>query len=195
MPDRMIFDLDPDPAVEWEHVVESAHQIRQFLEAGGLVSFVKTTGGKGLHLVVPLQRRHDWDEVKAFSNAVAEKIEELDPGRNDWNMSKAKRRGKIFLDYLRNGRGSTAIAAYSTRATPGAPVSVPLTWKELTPAIHSNNFTVRNLRECLRSPRWPLRCTCCEDHPDHPAGLGESLQAGDRGPESPPLSSSFARAR
>ncbi|HYE30930.1 MAG TPA: DNA ligase D [Methylomirabilota bacterium] len=151
MPDRMIFDLDPDQDLDWPIVVDSAHQIRQLLEAGGLVSFVKTTGGKGLHIVVPLLRRHDWDEVKGFSKAVAEKIEELDPQHFVSNMSKVKRRGKIFVDYLRNGRGATAIAAYSTRAKPGAPVSVPLAWKELTPAIRSNDFTVQNLRERLRS--------------------------------------------
>ena len=116
LPDRMIFDLDPDPAVPWPRVVESAHQIRAFLEDIGLRSFVKTTGGKGLHIVVPLQRRHDWDEVKAFSKAVAELIEQADPEHYTSNMSKAARGGKIFIDYLRNGRGATAIAAYSTRA-------------------------------------------------------------------------------
>jgi bifunctional non-homologous end joining protein LigD len=150
-PDRMIFDLDPDPAVSWERVVQSAHQIREYLENGGLTSFVKTTGGKGLHLVVPLVRRHDWDEVKAFSKAVAERIEEADPHHFVSNMAKAKRTNKIFIDYLRNGRGATAIAPYSTRARPRAPVSVPLTWDELTPDIRSDEFTVRNLRERLSS--------------------------------------------
>jgi bifunctional non-homologous end joining protein LigD len=148
-PDRMIFDLDPDPTVPWERVVESAHQIRQFLEEGGLESFVKTTGGKGLHIVVPIQRRHDWDEVKAFSKAVAERIEDADPQHYVSNMSKAQRKGKIFIDYLRNGRTATAIAPYSTRARPRAPVSVPLTWEELTPDIRADEFTVRNLRERL----------------------------------------------
>jgi bifunctional non-homologous end joining protein LigD len=150
-PDRMFFDLDPDPAVPWPRIVESAHQIRAFLEEIGLQSFVKTTGGKGLHIVVPLQRRHEWDEVKSFSKAVAELIERVDPKRYTSNMSKAARAGKIYIDYLRNGRTATAIAAYSTRARPRASVSVPLTWDELTPDIHSDTFTIRNLPERLAS--------------------------------------------
>jgi bifunctional non-homologous end joining protein LigD len=150
-PDRMIFDLDPDPSVRWPRVVESAHQIRAFLEEIGLQSFVKTTGGKGLHIVVPLQRRHDWDEVKAFSKTVAELIEQADPRRYTSNMAKSARGGKIFIDYLRNGRTATAIAAYSTRAKPRATVSVPLAWHEVTPDIHADTFTVRNLIERLES--------------------------------------------
>jgi bifunctional non-homologous end joining protein LigD len=154
-PDRMIFDLDPDPAVPWPRVVESAQQIRAFLEDIGLKSFVKTTGGKGLHLVVPLQRRNDWDEVKAFSKQVAELVEQADPRHFTSNMSKARRHGKIFIDYLRNGRSATAICAYSTRAKPRATVSVPLSWDELTPSIHSDEFTIRNLPERLRSLKDP----------------------------------------
>lgn len=150
-PDRMFFDLDPDPSVLWPRVVESAHQIRDFLEEIGLKSFVKTTGGKGLHVVVPLQRRHNWDEVKGFSKAVAELIEQADPKRYTSNMSKAARVGKIYVDYLRNGRTATAIAAYSTRAKPRASVSVPLSWDELTPDIHSDTFTVRNVMDRLHS--------------------------------------------
>ena len=148
-PDRLIFDLDPDPTVAWERVVESALQIRQFLEDLGLESFVKTTGGKGLHLVVPIQRRHDWDEAKEFCKRVAEAIVAADPKRYTSNMSKAARGGKIFVDYLRNGRGATSVAAFSTRAKPGAPVSVPLTWKELSPQIRSDQFNVLNLFERL----------------------------------------------
>jgi bifunctional non-homologous end joining protein LigD len=110
---------------------------------------VKTMGGKGLHIVVPLQRRHEWDEVKDFSKSVAERIEEADPAHYVSNMAKAKRTGKIFIDYLRNGRTATAIAPYSTRRRPRAPVSIPLTWEELTPQIRSDEFTVRNLGERL----------------------------------------------
>jgi bifunctional non-homologous end joining protein LigD len=150
-PDRMIFDLDPDPSLPWPRVVESAHQIRRFLDDVGLQSFVKTTGGKGVHIVVPLQRRHDWDEVKAFSKAIAELIEQADPKHYTSNMAKAARGGKIFIDYLRNGRTATAIAAYSTRAKPRGTVSVPLAWDELTPKIHADTFTVRNLIERLES--------------------------------------------
>jgi bifunctional non-homologous end joining protein LigD len=100
---------------------------------------------------VPLQRRHDWDQVKNFSKAVAELIEKADPRRYTSNMAKAARAGKIYVDYLRNGRTATAIAAYSTRARPRASVSVPLSWKELTPDIQSDTFTVRNLPDRLKS--------------------------------------------
>jgi bifunctional non-homologous end joining protein LigD len=148
-PDRMFFDLDPDPTVPWPRVVDSAHQIRTFLQEVGLESFVKTTGGKGLHIVVPLQRRHEWDEVKAFSKSVAELIERADPKHFTSKMAKAARVGKIFIDYLRNGRTATAIAAYSTRAKPRATVSVPLSWEELTSDIHADTFTIRNLPERL----------------------------------------------
>ena len=150
-PDRMIFDLDPDPAVPWSRVIDSAHQIRLFLKDVGLESFVKTTGGKGLHIVVPLQRRQEWDEVKSFSKAVAGLIEQADPKHFTSNMSKAARRGKIYIDYLRNGRTATAIAAYSTRARAGATVSVPVSWDELTPGIRSDEFTIRNLVDRLHS--------------------------------------------
>jgi bifunctional non-homologous end joining protein LigD len=144
-PDRLIFDLDPDPAVEWARVVESARQICDFLRDLKLETFVKTTGGKGLHLVAPIARRHDWDQAKAFCKRVAEVIVEADPKRYTSNMSKAARTGKIFIDYLRNARGATAICAYSTRAKHGAPVSVPLAWEEVTPAIRSDQFNIRNL--------------------------------------------------
>lgn len=152
-PDRLIFDLDPDPTVPWRRVVDSARQVRDFLKELGLESFVKTTGGKGLHLVVPIQRRHDWDQVKEFCKQVADLIVAADPAHYTANMSKAARPGKIFLDYLRNGRGATAIVAYSTRARPNAPVSVPLTWQELTPGIRSDQFTIRNIAHRLASLR------------------------------------------
>jgi bifunctional non-homologous end joining protein LigD len=148
-PNRLIFDLDPDPSVQWPRVVESAQQIRDFLLELKLESFIKTTGGKGLHLVVPIARRHDWDEAKEFCKRAAEAIVAADPKRYTSNMSKAARTNKIFIDYLRNGRGSTAVCAYSTRAKPGAPVSVPLTWEELKPAIRSDQFNVRNLQQRL----------------------------------------------
>jgi bifunctional non-homologous end joining protein LigD len=143
-PDRLIFDLDPDTAVPWSRVVESARQVHEFLGELGLKSFVKTTGGKGLHLVVPIDRRHDWEEVKSFCKMVAEAIVAAAPARYTANMAKAARPGKIFVDYLRNGRGSTAVVPYSPRARPNAPVSMPLTWKELTPAIGPAQYTIRN---------------------------------------------------
>jgi bifunctional non-homologous end joining protein LigD len=152
-PDRLIFDLDPDPTVKWARVIESARQVRQFLADIGLQSFVKTTGGKGLHLVVPIQRRHDWDEAKQFCKNVAEVIVRGDPGRYTSNMSKAARTGKIFIDYLRNARGATSIAPYSTRARSGAPVSTPLSWDQLSTAIRPDQFNIRNLPKRLASLR------------------------------------------
>jgi bifunctional non-homologous end joining protein LigD len=144
-PDRLIFDLDPDPDLPWRRVVQSARQVRQFLEELGLESFVKTTGGKGLHLVVPIARRHDWDEVRDFCKQVADLIVKADPAHYTANMSKAARPGKIYIDYLRNARGATAIVPYSTRARSGATVSVPLSWSELSAEVHSNYYTIRNL--------------------------------------------------
>jgi bifunctional non-homologous end joining protein LigD len=144
-PDRLVFDLDPDPRVPWPRVVAGARQVRAFLEELGLVSFLKTTGGKGLHVVVPIDRRHDWDEAKSFCKGVADAIVRADPGHYTANMAKAARPGKIFIDYFRNGRGATAVVPYSTRAKPGATVSVPLAWREINPRLRSDKFTIRNL--------------------------------------------------
>jgi bifunctional non-homologous end joining protein LigD len=148
-PDRLIFDLDPDPTVEWPKVVTAAREVKLVLEELGLVAFLKTTGGKGLHLVVPVQPRSEWDEAKAFCKAVADLIVRAAPDRFIATMSKAARKGKIFIDYLRNGRGATAIAPYSTRARDGAPVSVPISWDELSSKLHSDQFTVENLSSRL----------------------------------------------
>lgn len=156
-PDRLIFDLDPAADVPWPRVVESALQVHRFLEELGLQSFVKTTGGKGLHIVVPIDRRHDWDEAKDFCKQAAELIVALAPAHYTANMSKAARSGKIFLDYHRNGRGATAVAAYSTRARPGAPIAVPLSWDELTPRTTSDRYTIRNIGKrlaALKSDPW-----------------------------------------
>ncbi len=150
-PDRLIFDLDPAPEVPWKRVVDGARQVREFLQDLGLESFVKTTGGKGLHLVVPIDRRHNWDEAKEFCKTVAEAIERAAPGKYTSNMSKAARTDKIFIDYLRNGRGATAIVPYSMRARENATVSVPLAWKELSPKLHSDQFTIRNVLRRLKS--------------------------------------------
>jgi bifunctional non-homologous end joining protein LigD len=148
-PDRLTFDLDPDPDLRWKQLIDSAQAMRQRLSDLGLHAFIKTTGGKGLHLVVPIAPRHKWDEVKEFSKRVADSMAREAPERYTSTMSKTKRRHKIFIDYLRNSRGATAVAAYSTRAKPGAPVSTPLEWRELTNEIRSDHFTIRNLPERL----------------------------------------------
>ena len=153
-PDRITFDLDPAEDVPWPKVIEAAIALRDMLEQLGLTTFVKTTGGKGLHVVAPLApRRHEWDAVKSFTQAVAQHFADEHPDRYLANMSKAQRKGKIFIDYLRNGRGATAVSAYSTRAKPGAPVATPLAWDELSPRIRSDHFRVDNLRQRLNSLR------------------------------------------
>ena len=154
-PDRMIFDLDPAPDVAWTRVIEGAQLVRALLEDIGLTSFVKTTGGKGLHVVVPLKPERSWDEVKAFSRAIAEHLAHTLPDHFVANMAKAKRGGKIFVDYLRNGSGATAVAAFSTRAKPDAPLSVPIGWDELSPDLHSDSFTVTNIGTRLKNGNDP----------------------------------------
>ncbi|WHZ25753.1 MAG: ATP-dependent DNA ligase clustered with Ku protein, LigD [Nitrospira sp.] len=148
-PDRMILDLDPAPDVPWHEAVEAARLIRTLLAELSLAPFVKTTGGKGLHVVVPLERRHSWDEVKQFARSLAGHMVHTFPARFTDNMSKRTRKGKVYLDYLRNGRGATAVAAYSTRAKPRAPISVPLTWDECSPELRSDRFTLHNIEERL----------------------------------------------
>ena len=148
-PDRIIMDLDPDPAVPWRFVIEAAQLVRTLLNELELECFVKTTGGKGLHIVLPLRPVHTWDEVKAFSKGLADHLARLIPDRFTANMSKQKRKGKIYVDYLRNAKGATAIAAYSTRARTGAPVSVPLAWEELSVDRRSDHFTLDNVVERL----------------------------------------------
>ena len=148
-PDRMTIDLDPAEDVSWERVIEAAFDVRKRLAELGLQGFVKTTGGKGLHIVVPLAAEDDWEAVQAFVQALARRMAAEQPERYTATMAKAARRGRIYVDYLRNRMGATAVAAYSTRARPGAAVSVPLAWDELGPGIRSNHFTVENLPKRL----------------------------------------------
>jgi bifunctional non-homologous end joining protein LigD len=156
-PDRVILDFDPGPGVEWTDVVAGAFEARDRLKQYGLQSFVKTTGGKGLHVVAPLTPRLGWDEVKEFSRSIAAEMAADARDRYIATMSKKQRKGRIFIDYLRNGRGNTAVAAFSTRARDGAPVSTPVAWSELGPDLLPNRFTVENLGarlDNLRRDPW-----------------------------------------
>ena len=156
-PDQVIFDLDPDPSVTWATVVETALALRQNLQDMGLVSFAKTTGGKGLHVVVPLQRKATWPEVKEFARAFAGKVVDAAPSMFTANPLKRLRKGKIFVDYLRNDKGSTAVAPYSVRARKGAPVSMPLPWAEITKKLDPQRFTLRTVPDLILKPADPWR--------------------------------------
>ncbi|MGN6424019.1 MAG: DNA ligase D [Asticcacaulis sp.] len=148
-PDRIVMDFDPDPDLPWAKVAAAAREGRQRLADLGLKSWLKTTGGKGLHVVVPLQRHHDWPTVKAFARAVAEAME---AGNRDLYVAharKADRKGRIFVDYLRNDLTATAVAAYSLRARPGAPVAMPLDWDDLTDDLNPRDFNLATVPDLL----------------------------------------------
>jgi bifunctional non-homologous end joining protein LigD len=130
-PDRLIFDLDPDETLEWKVLAGAATDVRARLKKIGLESFVKTTGGKGLHVVVPIEPELEWPAIKEFARGVMVDMEKANPGLYLTKMTKSARVGKIYLDYLRNERGATSVAAYSPRARAGAPVSMSLSWSEL----------------------------------------------------------------
>jgi bifunctional non-homologous end joining protein LigD len=146
----MILDLDPGEGTSGETLAGAALAVKAYVENAGLVPFLKTTGGKGFHVVVPLSPEAGWDAVKDFAHTVAADLARDDPDRFTANMNKDVRRGRVYVDYLRNTRGATAVAPYSTRARRGAPVSTPLAWEELSPALKSNHFTVENLPTRLR---------------------------------------------
>jgi bifunctional non-homologous end joining protein LigD len=141
-PDRITFDLDPGPGVAWPAVVEAAERVRDIL---GLKSFAKTAGGKGLHVVVPIEPRYAWDHVKQFTKEIAEQLSARHPKQYTARLLKTAREGRIFIDYLRNGRGATAIGAYSTRARPGAPVAAPVRWEDLASLGRGDPFRLGNL--------------------------------------------------
>ena len=156
-PDILIFDLDPGEGLEWTHVIEAAGEVRRRLLDLGIDSYVKTTGGKGLHVVSHLEPSADWDELKSFAHSIALAMERDEPSKYISTMAKKARGGKIFVDYLRNGRGATAVAAYSTRARPGAPISTPVRWDELGPELTPARFTVENIGRrlaALKSDPW-----------------------------------------
>ena len=148
-PDRLIFDIDPAPDVTWVDVVEAARHVKERLGDLGLESFVRTTGGKGLHVVAPIARRTSWEDLKALAKAFADALVREQPERYIAQSSKAKRAGKIFIDYLRNEKGATAVASYSTRAHQGATVATPLAWDELTASLKAGQFNTRTVPERL----------------------------------------------
>jgi bifunctional non-homologous end joining protein LigD len=148
-PDRLIFDLDPGEGVTLDEVIVATRELHDRLAEIGLETFLRTSGGKGFHVVAPLSRRNSWDELKEFAKAVADVMVRRAPDRYIATLSKAKRRGKIFVDYLRNQRGSTAVASYSTRARENAPVAAPLAWRELTARTKPDQFTVANIGKRL----------------------------------------------
>jgi bifunctional non-homologous end joining protein LigD len=150
-PDMIIMDLDPGDDVPWSRVIEGALEVKRRVEEAGLAAFLKTSGGKGLHVVTPLKPSAGWDAVKDFAKSIADDMAEDEPERYVSTITKSKRKGKILIDYLRNGRGNTAVAPYSTRARKGAPVSMPLEWDELSDAIGPAYFTVLNAPQRLGS--------------------------------------------
>jgi bifunctional non-homologous end joining protein LigD len=152
-PDRLIFDLDPGDKVKWPDLVAAARDVRARLSADSLESFVKTSGGKGLHVVAPIAPKSTWDDAKAYCRGVAQAMAKATPDRITATMAKRERSGRIFVDYLRNGRGATAVAAYSTRARPEAGVSTPLDWSELESIKSGDHFTLNNIDRRLKSLR------------------------------------------
>nr|MDP2190794.1 DNA ligase D [Rhodoferax sp.] len=154
-PDRMTFDLDPGEGVSWAQVQESAQLVQAFLKELGLPCFLKTSGGKGLHVVVPLKPSHDWDTVKAFSQAVVQHLSSVIPERFVAKSGPRNRVGKIFPDYLRNGFGATTVCAWSVRARPGMGVSVPIAWEELDELASAAHWNARNIGERLATGNSP----------------------------------------
>ena len=156
-PDRLVFDLDPDEELDFAVLRAAAQEVREFLADLGLESFLKATGGKGLHVVAPLTPKAGWDEVKEFAKAIADALVTARPDRYTANPLKRTRVGKIFVDYLRNQRGSSAICNYSTRAKPGAPVATPLRWDELKRIDSGAPYTAETLParlKRLKSDPW-----------------------------------------
>jgi len=149
-PDRITLDLDPDPALPWSTVREACELTRALLDRLALNGFLKTTGGKGLHFVLPLARRHDWDAVKTFARALATELARSAPSMFTTKMSKRDRGGRVFVDYLRNAEGATAVAAYSLRARPGLPVSMPIEWTALRNDVRGACFNLRNVPALLK---------------------------------------------
>ena len=154
-PDRIVMDFDPDEALPWSSIVDAATVLRKLLDTLGLKGFLKTTGGKGLHVVLPIEPRLDWPTVTAFTKAIADLMVMTFPDRFTAKLSKATRGGKVLVDYLRNAEGATAVAPYSARAKKNAPVSMPIAWDELKRDVRFDAFTIRNAPAYLRKRKDP----------------------------------------
>jgi len=152
-PDMLVFDLDPGEGVEWQFVIETALRLRDVLATVELDSWPKTTGGKGLHVVVPRIPEMTWATARDYSRTVAEHFAATDPSRYTSKSGRSGRAGKVFIDYLRNGRGNTSIGAYSPRARAGFPVAAPVTWRDVERGIRSDAFSIHNPPVSLRAPR------------------------------------------
>lgn len=169
-PNRMTFDLDPGEGVTWPMVQEAAQVVREFLIQLKLISFIKTSGGKGLHIVVPVKRLYDWDQLKNFSQAIVQHLAHTLPQRFSAKSGPRNRVGKIFIDYLRNGFGSTTVAAWSARARPGLGISVPIAWNELETISASDQWKVTNIEARLAVGNTPWK-----DYPKTAQGLKEAM--------------------
>ena len=152
-PDRLVIDLDPGEEVTFDQVKDAALQLHRSFEAIGLRSFALLSGGKGIHVVVPLEPRAEWDEVREFAKAFCSALAEADPQRFTIALPKKERRGRIFLDFLRNQRTATAIMPYSARARAGMPVAAPVTWEELRDVDRSDMFSVADVEHLLERAR------------------------------------------
>lgn len=169
-PDQIVFDLDPGENIIWQQVIDTGLLLRDILAELNLTSFVKTTGGKGLHINVPIKPIYYWQQIHAFAKTIANTLVKLNPSLYIATAVKTERQNKIFIDYLRNSQGATSIAPYSTRAKPGALIATPLTWDELNLKIHSNHFTLINIKErlrCLKEDPWESFLTLNQQLPNN----------------------------
>lgn len=171
-PDRITFDLDPGKGVEWQSMQEAAVLLRNFLQELELPAFLKTSGGKGLHVVVPIIRRYDWDAVKGFSKAVVQHMAEVLPRRFSAKSGPRNRVGKIFIDYLRNGFGATTVSAWSLRARPGMGISVPITWEEVETIESGAHWTILNIEDRMEIGNQPW-----DAYEKSSASLGRAMKA------------------
>lgn len=153
-PNRLVWDLDPGPKVKWRAVVAAASAVRDLLETLGLQSWTKTTGGHGIHVVMPITPHRNWNECLAFARAVAEALTATDPSRYTTRFPKEGRESKILIDYLRNNRTNTSVSAFSARAREGAAVSMPVSWRQLTARLDPASFTVLTAPKKLRTDPW-----------------------------------------